>query len=182
MGYSPPTLMGKTHTLIGGTSAVVACRLFGVQNASAVVFVGTAVIGSVLPDADDADATIHQPTALEKRYELLGGLGFIARLPLRLCVLLPHRGPTHWPPTCAGLVYALEQFVAWVVAAGMGLGYALHLAADGCTKDGIPLWPGQRLWLLPRVLRIRTGKKAEGVLVLLWVVGTVMVLASLGQG
>jgi hypothetical protein len=49
------------------------------------------------------------------------------------------------------------------LSAALWLGYASHLAADACTKAGIPNIDGGkgRLHLLPRPLRVTTGAPIE---------------------
>lgn len=49
------------------------------------------------------------------------------------------------------------------VPLALSLGYASHLAADACTKSGIPLFypRRKRYHLLPRALRLTTGSLAE---------------------
>ena len=51
----------------------------------------------------------------------------------------------------------------WPPSLALGLGYASHLAADACTRTGIPLfYPNRRrLFLLPPLLRFVTGSPAE---------------------
>jgi hypothetical protein len=54
--------------------------------------------------------------------------------------------------------------VALVVGGGSAIGYAGHVAADGCTPGGIRLWAPfsrRRVWLLPPWARIPTGSLGE---------------------
>jgi inner membrane protein len=80
-----------------------------------------------------------------------------------------HREGSHWLPVWAGLSVAVLALTVralgpWA-AIGFSAGYLSHLAADGCTRSGLPLVPatGRRLHLLPRLLRVRTGSVGETV-------------------
>ena len=64
------------------------------------------------------------------------------------------------------------------------MGYGSHLAADACTKSGIPfLYPRKKRYhLLPRSLRFTTGSLAEDVLfVLLTLFALVLLLHTLAS-
>jgi hypothetical protein len=102
-----------------------------------------------------------------------GGLaGLVHRLPGH------HRGWTHAPPVALGLGAAsllLGPLLAPSlpgIGAAFACGYLSHLAADACTRSGIPLWwAGQSrpsLHLLPRPLRVRTGSAGESLFNLCW--------------
>ena len=55
--------------------------------------------------------------------------------------------------------------VGWLLIAALSLGYTSHLAADACTRTGIPLLYSRagRHFLLPPRLRIITGSDVEKV-------------------
>lgn len=109
------------------------------------------------------------------------GLAYATSLmPDRLeCLGFKHRGATHWPESglvvaaVCGLLAAQWTTFGLLVSLGVLVGYMSHLAADACTVSGIPLGPvfrrlfrrrtrnggwlmRQRVWLLPRSLRINT--------------------------
>jgi inner membrane protein len=98
-------------------------------------------------------------------------VGGLARLPLRLFVVLPHRGPTHSLLGCviaAGLTALVASHLAPSVAvagaAGIAVGSLAHILGDACTPGGVPLtWPlsRRRHWLLPAPARIPTGSVRE---------------------
>ena len=100
--------------------------------------------------------------------------------------LLGHRGLLH---SLLGLV--LTGLIVGIpialnlepeAAIALLLGYASHLALDGVTKSGIPLWfPNRRrVHLLPPKLRITTGSEPEDiVLALLAMTAIAVLLASL---
>src|SRR5919202_3743680 len=93
-----------------------------------------------------------------------------------------HREGSHCLP-----VWAVLSAVAYAVtvpllgpwaAVGFCAGYLSHLAADGCTRAGIPLVPytAVRLHLLPPLLRIRTGSAGEAVFTVTYIVALVAVV------
>lgn len=103
------------------------------------------------------------------------------RSEFRTSLRLRHRGASHGVfslALCAGIAWGLlralqgapvaigdmslapQAGVPDVLALALALGFASHLAADACTPAGIqPLLPFFRIrvWLLPRLLRGRTG-------------------------
>lgn len=90
-------------------------------------------------------------------------VGWLARIPLRLLILLGHRGLTHSLVAVTG-VAAAGWLLAPALGAGLALGYGAHIAADACTPSGVPLLApltGRRWWLLPRRGRIPTGSLRE---------------------
>jgi membrane-bound metal-dependent hydrolase YbcI (DUF457 family) len=85
------------------------------------------------------------------------------------------------------LALMAAAFVSWRVAAPVMVGWLVAIAGDMCTMHGCPLWwPWSRRdrHLLPRALRMRTGRGAEliGVAPMLWigVAVSVLVLARIG--
>src|SRR3954468_4037704 len=115
-----------SHQIAGvGLAAVSAAALDAPASATAAL-VASAWVGSLLPDADRAGARVYRRTPIERRLPLLRPLGTLARIPLRLLIVLPHRGPTHSLFGCAvaaALAAALAALVAPpivpVVAAGV---------------------------------------------------------------
>jgi membrane-bound metal-dependent hydrolase YbcI (DUF457 family) len=160
-----------THQITGIGAAAVSAAALDVPSTAAAVLVGAAWLGSMLPDADRAGAHVYQRTRLERRHLSARLAGALVRLPLRLLVLLPHRGITHSLFACAlatTVAGALVSFVApelaLAAAAGAGIGYAAHLAGDACTPGGVALWAPlsrRRRWLLPACARIPTGSLRE---------------------
>jgi membrane-bound metal-dependent hydrolase YbcI (DUF457 family) len=132
---------------------------------------GAAWLGSMLPDGDLAGARLYRRTRIERRVPLVRVAGWLARMPVRVLVLLPHRGVTHSlfaGAVAAALAGALVSLAAPALAnpagAGMAIGYGAHIAADACTPGGVPLWAPlstRRRWLLPMRARIRTGSLRE---------------------
>lgn len=85
------------------------------------------------------------------------------RLPLRLLILLGHRGLTHSLLGCA-VAAGLCWLLAPALGAGVAIGFASHVAADACTPSGVPLLAplSRGRWhVLPRALRIPTGSWRE---------------------
>lgn len=135
------------------------------------MLVAGAWLGSLLPDADRAGSRIYRARRLERRAWFVRILGMIARLPLRLLLVLKHRGVTHSLLACAvasiasGLIVSLVVPAAGVhFGAGVAIGYLAHIAADACTPSGVALFvpvSRRRRWLLPAPVRIPTGSLRE---------------------
>jgi LexA-binding, inner membrane-associated putative hydrolase len=84
-----------------------------------------------------------------------------------------------------GVAWAITPPEGWplpvVLAIGLGvaLGVLVGIAGDACTLSGVP-WKGRDVHLLPRPLRIRTGKTAELVIFRLPILaGIVFMLVAL---
>ena len=160
-----------SHQIAGVGLAAVAGAALDVSPATGAVMLGAAWLGSMLPDADRAGTRVYHRTRLERRVWIVGALGWVARLPLRLLMVLPHRGVTHSVFACAaaavmaGLLVALvDPALAVAAGAGMAIGYATHIAGDACTPSGVAAMAPvsrRRFWLLPRAARIPTGSLRE---------------------
>src|SRR4051812_38528115 len=104
-----------SHQITGVGLACVAAAAIDTPPATAAVMVAAAGLGSLLPDADRAGARLYRRTTIERRLPLLRPLGLLARLPLRVLIVLPHRGPTHSILACAlaaALAAALTSLLA----------------------------------------------------------------------
>jgi membrane-bound metal-dependent hydrolase YbcI (DUF457 family) len=166
-----------THQIAGVGLAAVCAAALDAPATEAVVLVGAAGLGSLLPDADLAGSRVYRRTRVERRVLLARVAGALARLPLRLLVLLGHRGVTHSLLACAlaaglsGLAVSLvAPGMALAAGAGLAIGYGAHLAADASTPSGIALLAPltrRRFWLLPRPARIPTGSLREYAVALL---------------
>lgn len=120
-------------------------------------------VGALLPDLDS-------PRSLLTAWKIAG---FSPLLPLARVVnrTFGHRGMLHsllgWAIASAGFTL-LILFPLWSarVSLALSFGYLSHLAADACTKTGIPFFYPRRLRyrLLPKPLRFTTGSLAEDVL------------------
>jgi membrane-bound metal-dependent hydrolase YbcI (DUF457 family) len=160
-----------SHQIAGVGLAAVSGAAVEVSTSTAAVLVGAAWLGSMLPDADRAGTRIYHRTRLERRVPVVAAFGWLARLPLRLLVLLPHRGVTHSVFACAAvavlsalLVAVADPALAGAAGAGMAIGYGTHIAGDACTPSGVAAWAPvsrRRHWLLPRRLRVPTGSLRE---------------------
>lgn len=176
-------MRATTHQIAGVGLAVVSAAALDVDATSAAVLIAGAWLGSLLPDADRAGSRIYRTRRFERRAWPLRIVGWVARLPLRLLILLGHRGLTHSlvavvavTAACFALASLVAPSVAEAVAAGVGLGYAAHVAADACTPGGVPLFAplsGRRRHLLPRAARIPTGSLRELLVAALLTAGAV---------
>lgn len=116
-----------------------------------------------------------------------------SRLPDQLEVGgIDHRTVTHWPLTAGALLTGLwfglaqldhGQSAVAIVVLFVAVGYVGHLLADGITLAGLPfLGPFLKrdFHLLPRQLRLRTGGKADAMVMLAASGGTVWLAMTMG--
>src|SRR4051812_18264967 len=160
-----------THQITGVGLAATGAAAAHATTTTALVLLGGAWVGSLLPDADLAGARVYRRTRVERRLLLVRAVGAVVRLPLRLLTMFRHRGVTHSVLACAlatvaagGLVRLAAPAVAITAAIGVAAGYGAHIAADACTPSGVPLWAPlsrRRRWLLPASARIPTGSLRE---------------------
>jgi inner membrane protein len=128
--------------------------------------VAGAWLGSLLPDADRAGSRIYRS---RRR------LGRLARLPLRVLLVLRHRGVTHSLAACA-VAALVAGLLAPPLGAGVAIGYLAHIAADACTPSGVAVFAPlsrRRRHLVPSFARIPTGSAREFVVATLMTVATV---------
>lgn len=169
-------MRATTHQLAGVGLAVVGAAAFALSTPDAAVLVAGAWLGSLLPDADRAGSRIYRARTLERRAWPLRVVGRLARLPLRALILLGHRGLTHSLVAVAAVTALAYLLAPDAFAAGVGVGYLAHVAADACTPGGVPLlapFSGRRRHLLPRPIRVPTGSWRELVVAAALTVGTV---------
>ena len=120
-----------------------------------------AAFGSLLPDLDAGESKL--------KHLKIGGIKPFFLPAQMVHRQLGHRGLAH---SLAGLIILslmsipLMAWWGWQPSLALILGYASHLAADACTKSGIPfLYPRKlRYHLLPVSWRFTTGSQAEEVL------------------
>lgn len=155
-------MMGRTHALVGVACVWALSLIPGFSSPEVLAPLSVlAALGALLPDLDAVDSKI-------KRLEVMGLTPFTP-LALMMNQTLGHRGALHslLGLGVASLFFMLLTFWwSWSIPVALAAGYASHLAADACTKSGIPfLFPRRRRYhLLPRRWRITTGSAAEDVL------------------
>jgi inner membrane protein len=152
-------MLGRTHALI----AVLAISSLAepmVGDESSAPLLAFAALGALLPDLDS-------PRSLLTSWKV-GKLAPFRPLALVISKTLGHRGPLHsllgWAIFSSGAIIWSFHFTSGSLAGlSISVGYLSHLAADACTKTGIPaLYPRPgRYHLLPRPLRFSTGSLAE---------------------
>ncbi len=156
-------MMGGTHALIGVSSLWLLAFVPSVLTTDTLApLAACAALGALLPDLDAQSSTI--------KYLSIARIQPFAPVAYVLSRDLGHRGATH---SLLGLfVFALLMLPLvwiwpWPYWVALSLGYASHLAADACTKSGIPfLHPNRKRYhLLPRDWRFTTGSLAEDALV-----------------
>ncbi|MGB9879998.1 MAG: metal-dependent hydrolase [Anaerolineae bacterium] len=152
-------MTGVVHALIGSAAA----SALGLENS---LEVAGAIVGSLVPDIDEPGSTVGRlvPGSSIGRAGrvIVGGVlcwlgisrGVVWMLVVGLVACLTgflrHRGMTH---SIVGLaaVGLLIRALALPVWRGFLLGYALHLIADACTPQGIPVaWPCRRRFRLTK--------------------------------
>lgn len=151
----------RTHALAGAGSLWLLTALpRGLETGAGLDNVGwlvaLAALGALLPDLDAAES---------KAKHLSVGWG-IAPLALPALILhraFGHRGLLHSALSLALFGLPLSFWWGGPSSLALVLGYASHLAADACTRTGIPfLYPlRRRLFLLPPALRLVTGSVEE---------------------
>jgi inner membrane protein len=119
-----------------------------------------AAFGALLPDLDASQSKIQTL--------MVGGIQPFRPIGRVVHSTLGHRGPMHslfGLGAMAVVSFILGLRVGYLPAVALWLGYASHLAADACTRSGIPLFGGtRRIHLLPKPLRFVTGSAAEDIL------------------
>lgn len=150
-----------THAVLGMGAGLVVAALAGAPPGWVGPVTGLAGFAALLPDLDAAGAKASTLS--------LWGVRPLAPLSLMLHRALGHRGWLHSPLALlplAAICGASVPLTGALAPAALWAGYASHLAADACTRSGLPLVPGRpvRLHLLPKGLRLVTGSQAEEVL------------------
>ena len=139
-------MLKRSHAILGATAGLAAAQATGEPMLAGAV---VGALAGVAPDGDHPDSAVGR------------------LLPRWFHRLTPgHRGITHSVTFCllvsAGIAW-WSPTLALFVAAGL----LAHLLGDGVTEAGIPwLYPFSRQRLaLPRLLAIKTGGWAEGLIV-----------------
>jgi inner membrane protein len=128
-------MMWRTHFLFGTSAlwllAPIPSDLLSLDYGAMALFAG---MGALLPDLDASESKIkHLRVSRAKPFELAA---------IALHRTLGHRGALH---SLAGLglvslsALPLALSLGWGLWIALLLGYASHLAADACTRQGIPL-------------------------------------------
>ncbi len=169
----------RTHVLAGVGNlwlleALPGGLTAGVGPGNAGLLAAVAALGALLPDLDAADS--------KARHLRVGGVAPLLLPSLVLHRAFGHRGLLH---SALGLVLfgllaclPLALWFGWQPPLALWLGYASHLAADACTRTGVPLlYPDRtRRFLLPPRLRLVTGSPAEEALLPLLALAVLPVL------
>ena len=155
----------RTHALAGAGSVWLMAVLpggiaFSADVSNPGLLAAVAALGALLPDLDAAESKIKH---------LSPGWGITPfSLPsLILHRAFGHRGLLH---SAAGLALFTFLFAlplgcrwGWQLSLALTLGYASHLAADACTRTGIPfLYPNRHRYFLPPTLPARRNRLFHG--------------------
>ena len=156
-------MLWRTHALAGINSLWLLVPLpHAVTPDTVGPMAAFAAVGALLPDLDSTRSKIRSVE--------IKGVRPLVPLSLLVSRAFGHRGLLHSLPGWLGfgfLCLPLASWTGWQAALALWLGYGSHLAADACTRSGIPAWPNRRnrrLHLLPSGLRFVTGSPAEDAL------------------
>lgn len=177
--------MGKTHDVVGVTTAVGVGYVSGIGLPATGVLAVAALAGSRLPDDLEGGFLPHR--GVTHRIWFVGVVAAAVWLAIMGLWRLKwfdtnvlSYGRDHGVP-----VDQLGVLLAVLLAGGLALGYGMHLVADMCTIHGLDVG-GKRVHLLPKQMRIRTGGVPEHLLRLLiyiaWVGVPVLIIAGCGSG
>lgn len=99
---------------------------------AALLCLGAAAIGSLLPDVDHPYSTINRLLILPKLF----------------CLFIRHRTITHSVWMLAGIMLLAFTYLPQPAAIGLSIGYASHIILDTLTPAGVPIF-------YPAKLRVR---------------------------
>lgn len=176
----PRAMMFRSHALVAVNSLwLLRAVPGGVTPDNVGLLAALAVFGAMLPDLDSRRSAIRSLS--------VGGVRPFQPLGWAAHRYLGHRGLLHsaWGLALAALLAtAVAAITGWPAGAALWLGYASHLAADACTKTGIPFLPGRgKGHLLPQRLRLSTGSAAEDALLpVLAALALLLLLSSMYAG
>ena len=138
-------MMGKTHLAAGILAGeITALAYYRASIIPALIVIGTAAIGSLLPDIDHPGSLLSSSTRLS------------CHISNSIAAVTPHRGLTH-TPIFAGLIiavlyYFLQQRISYCdpICIGLAVGILSHLVLDTLTERGVMwAWP-----IIPNHLRL----------------------------
>lgn len=174
-------MMGRTHAFAGVCSLwllVPVPHLLTSENFSPLAAV--AAVGALMPDLDATQSLI--------RSTQVAGIRPFVPIAAILHSTFGHRGLIH---SALGLLLfcllvAVPLAFWWgaLPSLVLALGYASHLAADACTKSGIPLlYPRKvRFHLMPPPLRLSTGSQAEDAVLIAFALLALMLVLYFQMG
>ena len=151
-------MMGKTHLAAGILAGeLTALAYYHASIIPALIVIGSAAIGSLLPDIDHPGSLLSSSSRLSRH------------ISNSIAAVTPHRGLTH-TPIFAGLIiaalyYFLQQHIKYCdpICIGLAVGILSHLVLDTLTERGVMwFWP-----IVPkhlRLCRIRSNRTTEKML------------------
>ncbi|HEY3412820.1 MAG TPA: restriction endonuclease [Armatimonadota bacterium] len=172
-------MMFRTHAMLAVSSLwLMQVVPPGIGPATAGTVSVTAVFGAMLPDLDASESVIRSIG--------IGGVRPFDPMGYAAHSAWGHRGPLHSTYGLAAILVAgllAVPWWGWQPSAALWIGYASHLAADACTRSGIPFlpWRKRRFHLLPKNLRLLTGSQAEDLLLAVLAVAAMALLFSVAR-
>lgn len=149
-------MTAKGHVLLALPFGLLMANSFGMENIELFVFLALVATGALFPDIDESGSYIG------RRF------WFLTWLIKALSVFIPafkHRGVTHFFLIPALLMLtSVGLHNVWI--GGFAIGWLMHTVGDLVTIGGIngylyPLWPKQKIVLLPNGWRFYTGSFTE---------------------
>jgi inner membrane protein len=172
--------MGRTHALAGISTLWLLALVPGGIAADAATnnagfLAAVAAVGALLPDLDASQSKLRSWS--------VGGVRPFVPLSIVINRAWGHRGLLHSAVGLAitgAFAVGLVLLWGWQPSVALWLGYASHLAADACTRTGIPFLPrhDRRYHLLPERLRFTTGSPAEDMLLPLLATAAMLLLLT----
>ncbi|WP_275112892.1 metal-dependent hydrolase [Rhodopila globiformis] len=140
--------MAKSHVIIGVATWFAAAPMLNLPPTDS-MYLGLAVVGSLLPDVDHPQSWVGRRTR---------------PVSTALAATLGHRGVTHSALALFGLMaLLLHMGNRQGAVSALAVGYLSHMAADMLTPRGLRLaWPLRKTWGIPLC---RTGSPAETLIV-----------------
>lgn len=152
-------MLWRTHVLFGlSTLWCFEMVSHGITLETLPLMIAASAFGSLLPDLDASESKIKHLSIAKIKPFYLPAVAVHRRF--------GHRGFSHSLAALFLLALLSSPLIAlmgWQVWLAFVLGYAAHLAADACTRTGVPLmYPNKRRYHLPpSTLRFTTGSQAE---------------------
>jgi inner membrane protein len=151
-------MTAKGHVLLAMPLAIVGVDYLALNQINGALFIISVTIGALFPDIDEPGSYIGRR---------LWFMSWFVKILSLFFPYLKHRGVTHFFVIPFTMII-VATFFKNIWLAGFALGWLLHTVGDLLTVGGIrgylyPLWPNQKIVLLPDGIRFYTGKFAEQV-------------------
>ncbi len=116
-------MLFRTHLLLGIIFFLLFQQFF--SGGSVIIFLGLVLLGSILPDIDEANSTINRWS------------GIVGRI---FAFLFRHRGLFHSLLFAVLISWGVQHYFGMYYAVGLWLGYVAHLLGDALTRGGVQVF------------------------------------------